>query len=221
MHVAGEHRGYPPGDVRAADHVGRAAEGVARRTHPGTLEAVVDAQQRDVRVAGTPPRRRHQLPEAPPDVVAPVGKAEERDAASTRVDVERAGTVEDPDPGVRGESGVGDAAPLVVARHDEHGDARLRDASQRLQRLRGECRMHPCAVEDVPTVHDQVHVPGEGGRERQTVVGQEVAAAPPPTDPGRQRQVEAEVRVGQEEDPERHAARYEVRLFFGSGYGRT
>jgi len=213
VHVAGEDRADPPGNIRAPDHVGRAAEGVVTRTHPGALEAVVDAQQREVRVAGAPSRRRHQLPEAPADVVALVGKAEERDSASARVDVERAGTVEDPHAGVRGEAGVGDAAPLVVARHDEHGDARLRDASQRLQRLRGEGRMHPGAVEDVPTVHDQVHVPGQGGREREVVVGHEVVAAPTPTDSGRQREVEAEVGVGQEEDPERHAAKLCISAF--------
>jgi hypothetical protein len=61
-------------------------------------------------------------------------------------------------------------------------------------------RVHAAAVEQVATVHHQVDLAAQGGLEGAPEVGQEVRAAPASLHQRMQRQVEAEVRVGHEQD---------------------
>jgi hypothetical protein len=98
------------------------------------------------------------------------------------------------------EAWVGDAPTLVVAGDDEDGHARVRHAPERLEGLGDDGVVGSGAVEDVSRVDDEVYLTPEGGLERPAVVGHEVGPAPPPSDPGRDGEVEPEMGVGEEED---------------------
>jgi hypothetical protein len=91
---------------------------------------------------------------------------------------------------------------LVVARHYDDRHARLGKRHERPERLVRERRWHLGPVEQVSPVHHHVHLARPRRRQGPLVVGQEVVASPAPPHPGLRRQIEAEMRVGQEEDPD-------------------
>ena len=65
------------------------------------------------------------------NIVSFIRKARERDPRTSNVGDERARPVEDVYARMHRESRVRQTRSLVIARHDEHGRAGLRDASQR------------------------------------------------------------------------------------------
>ena len=88
----------------------------------------------------------------------------------------------------------------MIARNDEHRHAEIGDAAQRLIRLIRERRQHGRPIEHVAGVHDEIDFAGERWRERGGVVGEKIIAATPPADARAHGQIEAEMRVGEEED---------------------
>jgi hypothetical protein len=70
-----------------------------------------------------------------------------------------------------------------------------------------DAQRHTWPVEDVAAVHHEVDFARERGRERGLIVREEIVAAAPPIDARARRQVEAEVRIGEQQDAEvgRHA----------------
>jgi hypothetical protein len=57
-------------------------------------------------------------------------------------------------------------------------------------------------VEDVAAMHHQVHLAGQRRRQRGGVIGKKVVTATAALDAWLDGQVEAEVRVGQQQDPD-------------------
>jgi hypothetical protein len=200
--MAGEDRGESRGDVRRTDHVATGREGEVRRPHCRPLHALVHAQNLHRPARRAPARPAQQATEPVPDPTV----EREPDEAYTRPpdrQLHRPGPVENVDPRVSQETRVRDPGPLVVPRHQEHRHASLRHAHQRLEALIGQTRLDLRPVEQVPAVHHQVHRPRHGRLQRRLVVRLEVAPAPAAPDPGPRREVEAQVRVGKEQDADR------------------
>jgi hypothetical protein len=88
----------------------------------------------------------------------------------------------------------------VVSWHDEHRNASICYSAEGLERLERERRDDPGPVEDVASVHYDVHLARERRLQRGGVVREEVVAAAPSVDTRSNREIEAEVGIGQEED---------------------
>jgi hypothetical protein len=85
---------------------------------------------------------------------------------------------------------------LVIPRHDEHGNAEVRDASEGLERLVRDGGHDLGPIEHVPAVDDDIDLAGERGRERRRVVREKVVSSPPSLDARAHRKIEPEMRVG-------------------------
>ena len=70
-------------------------------------------------------------------------------------------------------------------------------------------------IEYVPTVHYRVALAGEGGLQGSRLVGEEVVPATPPGDARARREVEPQVRVRQQQDPDvcRHPVMLRLSVF--------
>jgi hypothetical protein len=88
----------------------------------------------------------------------------------------------------------------VVSWDDENRNASIRYPAEWLERLVRECRDDLRPIEDVTRVHHDVDLARERRLERGGVVGQEVVTTPPSLDPWPNGEVEAEVRVGEQEN---------------------
>jgi hypothetical protein len=88
----------------------------------------------------------------------------------------------------------------VVSWDDENRNASIRYPAEWLERLVRECRDDLRPIEDVTRMHHDVDLARERRLERGGVVGQEVVTAPPSVDTRPNGQIEAEVRIGEEED---------------------
>ena len=88
----------------------------------------------------------------------------------------------------------------MVSRDDEDGNASVGDSTEWLERLVRECRVDLRPIEDVTRMHDDVDLTRERRLERGGVVGEEVVTTPPSLDPWPNGEVEAEVRVGEQEN---------------------
>jgi hypothetical protein len=88
----------------------------------------------------------------------------------------------------------------VVSRDDEDRNASVGHPAEGLERLIRECRDDPRSIEDVTGVHDDVDLARERRLERGGVVGEEVVTTPASLDPWPNWEVEAEVRVGEQEN---------------------
>ena len=90
----------------------------------------------------------------------------------------------------------------MVPRDDEHRNAPIRHSAERLQSLVRE-RWHDLRpIEDVACVHDEVHLAGERRLQRGGVIREEVVTTPPSVDARPHGEIEAEVGIGQQEDPD-------------------
>jgi hypothetical protein len=95
-----------------------------------------------------------------------------------------------------------DAAALMVARHHEDRYTMIGHLPQGLEGLPGDAAWRFRAVEYVAAVDDEVDFSRKRRPERSRVVGQEVVPATAPIDPWVQRQVEADVRVRKQQNPD-------------------
>ena len=160
----------------------------------------MQAEESHVRGDVTPSRRVQKLGKPRSYGVTLRRKTRQRHARAAYLGNERARPVEDVNPRMLREANVWKSAAFVVAGDDEDRYASVRDTRQRLEGLIGQARHRPRSVEDVTAVHDEIDLAGKRRRERRGVVGQEVIPAPAPFDPLPDGEVEAQVRIGQEEN---------------------
>ena len=90
----------------------------------------------------------------------------------------------------------------MVPRDDEHGNASVSHSAKRLESLVRERRDDLRSIEVVARVHDDVHLARERRLQRDGVIRQEVVATPPSVDARPDGEIEAEVGIGQQEDPD-------------------
>jgi len=88
---------------------------------------------------------------------------------------------------------------LVVARDDDHVSAGLGRGVQRLQRLVDDRRRNPWLVKQIAAVHDHVHLARQRRLHRTVVVLQKIRPPWPPLHARTHRQVQADVRVGDQQ----------------------
>jgi hypothetical protein len=88
---------------------------------------------------------------------------------------------------MRREPRVRQPRPLVIPRDDEHRNATLRDATERLERLIRDAWRNPRPVEDIAGVHNEIDLSSQRGLERRPVVRQEVVPPTAPAHPRRDR----------------------------------
>ena len=199
MDVAREHRRELRQDVGCAHHVVGRSERVVRWPDGSAFDAVMQAQQamrcRGVATAGLC----EKLRKAAAHVAAFVRKPGKRDRLIAHLHAERARAIEDVDLRVHGETCVRQARAFVIAGDDEDRDAALRNPTQRLECLIRHGRYHRWPIEHVACVHDEIHVTRECGLEGAGVVREKVVAATPALDTRAGWEVEAKVRVGQQQ----------------------
>ena len=90
----------------------------------------------------------------------------------------------------------------MVTRNDEHRDASISHPRQRVESLVRERRDDPGPIEDVTRVHHEIDLARERRLERGGVVREKVLTTPPSVDTWPDGQIEAEVGIGEEEDPD-------------------
>ena len=88
----------------------------------------------------------------------------------------------------------------MIAGHDEHRNAAVGDASERFERLVSDGWHHQRSIEHVAAVHDEVDLAGECWLQRGRVVREEVETATAAFDPRSRREIEAEVRIGEQQN---------------------
>ena len=99
------------------------------------------------------------------------------------------------------EQRMGDAGALVVSGDDAHRDPLIGHRRERGKGPLDEPGRHAAAEEDVAAVHDEVALALSGRGERALEAGEELGAPPTASHTGPARLVQAEVGVGEEEDP--------------------
>ena len=107
----------------------------------------------------------------------------------------------------------------MIARHDEHGNAALRDDAERFVRLVRDRRHNGWPIEHIAGVHDEIDFVGERRRERSRVVGEEVMTATPSAGARPDGQIEPEMGVREQQDPDvgRHPGIVGVPVFVREG----
>jgi hypothetical protein len=102
---------------------------------------------------------------------------------------------------VRRKSSVRETRPLVIAGDEEDGHAAIGYAPQGLVRLIRHRRCHRRPIEHVARVDDEIDFTRQSRLEGGCVVRQKVMAATPPIAARAHWQIEAQVGVGEQEDP--------------------
>jgi hypothetical protein len=197
VNVAGQHRREATRYVSTADHVRRSRERVVRGSHRRAFHALVQAQQAHVGVHARVLCIRNQVGEPGAHVVTFRRNPGHRYANAPHLGDKGPRPIEDMNARMMREPQVRDATALMVARYHINRHAFVGDASQWLEGLPHHAAIGSRAVEHVSSVHNQVDFAIKGRLQRGRVVGQEVVPAPSPVDARVQRQVEAEVGVGQ------------------------
>jgi hypothetical protein len=107
------------------------------------------------------------------------------------------------------------ARPFVVARHDKHRHAALRHSGQWFEGLVRQTWGHLRPIKHIAAVHDNVNLTRQRRRERGLVVGQEIVTTPPAHNAWSFRQIEAEMRVREQQDPDagRHPVKVQASAF--------
>ena len=113
---------------------------------------------------------------------------------------------------MREEESAGNPAALVVPGDPEDVDSRVGEIGEPREDALGEPRGDAAPVEEVAAVDEDVRFAPRRGLERPLEALEEVVAAPRALHARPRRKVEAEVRVGEEEDAQRHGAEA-TRLF--------
>jgi len=201
VNVPRQHGRKTAGKVAAPDDIRGGSEHVVRRTNRRSLDALVKTEHADVGIDQGVFRGGQQVREPRTHVVTLGWKPRYRDASTAHLGHERPWSVEDMNVRMLGEPQVRYATALVVARNNEDRNASIRDASERLERLPHHAARRPGAIEHVAAVDNQVDLTGERRLQRSLIIGLEVMTAPPPIHTRIYRQVETEVRVGEQQDP--------------------
>ena len=170
------------------------------RAHGCALDTLVHAQQSHRRGDVSVASGLDEVAEFRPHVVTLRREPGQRHADTPHLDDECARRVEQVYAGVMREPQVRNAPALVVAGNDKDRHPAIGDSREGLERLPRDAGWHAGPVEYVSPVHHQVDVTVECALQRSVVVGEEIVTPPPALDSRAHRQVEAEVRIGEEED---------------------
>ena len=203
MDVARQHRREVAWYIGGANDVGCGGKGVVRGADRCAFDALVNAQQPMAGAHIGESCAGHQVRKPGAHGVAFGWKAGQRHAGVPDFHDEGSRTVEDMDPRMLCEPEVRDTATLVIARNDKHGHAAIGDSRQWLERLPDDVGGRSRSVEYIPAVDHDVHLACQRRMERRGIVCQEVVASPPADDARIDREVEAQVRVRDEQDPDR------------------
>jgi hypothetical protein len=200
MDVTGEHRRDFRRNLSRANDVGAGREGEVCRTDGCALDAMMDAENAMIDLAAIPSSLIEHLGETGPNVATHVRKTRECDACPAHVRDEGSRLIEYVHARMRQETRVRNLRALVIAWHDEHGNAVVGNATKRLERSMGDRRRHGRTVEDISRVHHEIDVARERGLERGKIIREEIVAAPPAFDARPKRKIEPEMRVGEEKN---------------------
>jgi hypothetical protein len=107
---------------------------------------------------------------------------------------------------VGGEQGEGQHRSFVVAGNQHHRDPGVGDLEQRFEGETDELGRDLGSEKEIAAVDDEVDLATQGGGQCGAGIGEEIGASAAAFDAGPQREVEAEVGVGQEEDAEAQSA---------------
>ena len=202
MDVPGQDRREPDRDVSCSNDVGGGGEGEVGRSDHRAFHALVEDEQARVRTESLPSGGRDQIREPGSNVVPFRRKPCKRDAPPSHVGDERSRAIEQMDPRVLREPDLRNSSALVVAGDDEDRNPTIGDTCQRLESLPRDARWNSRPVEHIATVDDQVDFTGHRGPERRLIVREKIVSSATALDTCAHRQVEPEVRVREEEDPD-------------------
>ena len=97
---------------------------------------------------------------------------------------------------------MGDTAALVIPRDDENPNTGVGELFEGGKDPVNELRRHPAAIKQVTAMDNGVHLEGTGRLKRPLEIGEKIVTSPAPIDSGAKREVEAQVGVRHEQDPE-------------------
>lgn len=97
---------------------------------------------------------------------------------------------------------IRDLGPFVVTGHDEHRDPRVSDPLQRDERTLDEAGRHPATEEEISPVDNEVDCLLPRCLQDQFIVGKEIMTPAPSLDPGSLWQIESEMCVRKEQNPQ-------------------
>jgi len=203
--VAGEDGGEARRDVAAAHDLVARPEDVVDRPDGRPLDRLVDAEETHVRLDLGVPGRGEESGELGSNAGGE-GEAREGEREAVPPHDERPRPVEDAHSRVGQEEAAGHGGALVVARYPEDVGPAVGERAEAGEDPLGEPGGDPAPVEEVAPVDDDTGLAARRRLEGALEALEEVVAAAPPLDPRTRRQVESEVRVGEEEDAERHRA---------------
>ena len=184
-------------EVPGSDHIGGTPEHVVRGPDPGSFDAVVYAEDADIRVDLVPVRCRDQAGEPIPYAPSYEGKAGDSHPLAPDVDGHRARPIEDVKARMPGTTHMWDPRAFVIPGHHEHGSAFPRDAMQGAERLVDQRGDRPGSMEYVSPVDEKVDVPLQGALGHSIVVGLEIVPPSTASDAGTNGEIEAEMAVGE------------------------
>jgi len=159
---------------------------------------MVHAEQARICAVVLPSSLAEQIGKAPAHILTLIRKAGENDAMPPNLERERSRAIEQMHVGMESKSRVRDSRALMVAGHDEHRHSTRGEASKRFECLIGGARHRSRTVEDVSAVDDNVHLATHRRPERGAVVREEVVAATVASYTWPLRQIESDVRIGDE-----------------------
>jgi hypothetical protein len=200
--VTGQHRCKAWRNIAGADDVSRRRERVVCRPNRGTLDALVEAEEPDVGAHLGTSGAGNEVIEPAADVIPFRGNASDGDSNAPNFCDKCPWPVEDVNSRMLREPQVRDATPLMVPRHHVNRYAAIGDACEWLERLPHHAARRTRTVEYVAAVHDQVDITSERRLKRVGVVRKEVVTTSPSIDARVDRQVEAEVSVREQQDPD-------------------
>ena len=200
VNVPGQHGSELRRDISAANHVRCGGERKVARSDHRAFDAVVDAEKPMVGFVAVPVRLVDQRGKLGSDIVTLVWKSRQCDPRASDVHGERAWDIEDVDVRVRQEARVRKARPLMVAGDDEDRNAEIGDSPQRLVGLVRNARVRRGSIENVAAMDDEIDVARQRRGESGRVVREKIESASPASDPWPDRQIEAEVGIGEKQD---------------------
>ncbi len=205
MDVTGEYRRESGGDGAAGNYVPPPTEREIGRADSGPFHRLVQAEEPDIRLHIAPCCSIHQVGKTRSKITAVKWETGERYTPAARADNYRSGMVDDMQPRQPPDQRKRERRPLVVSRHHDNRYALLRNRPDEIERPESDPGAYPGAVKEIAAMDDQVDFTLPCRTERQLEIPEEIFTSPPPPDARTNGCVEAEVSVGQEQDPDRAA----------------
>jgi hypothetical protein len=181
--------------IASPDDVGAGAKGIA--LDPCPLDRLVKTQETDVGIGIKHTTFGDKRLESIP-VVAFAGEATEGQPDSVEFELHRPRSVQHVQVFVARQQRVRQRRTFVVAGHHHYGHSNVSNLEQRLQGSLHQPGRHLAPIEQIAAVNHQVHLASQRRLEGETGIGEKVGPASPFLDSGLRRQVESEMRIGQQ-----------------------